>query len=527
MVDSSQPVLDRVLNMADFGSPVADKIDTSPTRGLKTIADLMGLQQQQQSIQSSGLTIQRQGQQVQTGDIEVQKAQQANIERLNLQAFTQDPNNWQTDGKIDMSKINSAVPKIAPYTGEEYIGKLSTLSAAQTEALSAKQNLTQAQRAIIAGPIGVLGRAGVTDPAAYVKELENLKATNPDNPDIGKLVDSYKTVLGLTQPGPHVAQTAITASQSLMGPAEQQQNLSPTATTVGLGGQVSPAIVTPAVGGNAPSVQIGNLAPNQAANVTVSPSERQSVGADVLGRPITVGKDQTGNLSVGAPPGANYKPVMAFPPGENTSTIPEVLKIRTDANNLAAQAPAQHFANDQILKLSPEAFTGTGGGQLAKVLGAVGIQSTNSVSADTAQLKHFVSLQIEQNAAAQGANTDAARSLAASAVLPTDSPEQAIKNITKVNDGYVTGNELYSQGMNAAINNPNNQKDVFAARDFRNAWAKAFDPRIAMLENAQKAGDRETIERILGKPNTPTRVALTKELKAKALTLQRLAQGVL
>ena len=180
-----------------------------------------------------------------------------------------------------------------------------------------------------------------------------------------------------------------------------------------------------------------------------------------------------------------------------------------------------------LLKLSPEAFTGTGGGQLAKVLGAVGIQSTNSVSADTAQLKHFVSLQIEQNAAAQGANTDAARSLAASAVLPTDSPEQAIKNITKVNDGYVTGNELYSQGMNAAINNPNNQKDVFAARDFRNAWAKAFDPRIAMLENAQKAGDRETIERILGKPNTPTRVALTKELKAKALTLQRLAQGVL
>jgi hypothetical protein len=48
-----------------------------------------------------------------------------------------------------------------------------------------------------------------------------------------------------------------------------------------------------------------------------------------------------------------------------------------------------------------------------------------------------------------------------------------------------------------------------------------------MLENAQKTGDTETINRVLGQPNTPARTALTKELRAKALTLQRLAQGQL
>jgi hypothetical protein len=480
----------------------------------------MGLQQQGQTIQSNT-------QKLTTGGIEVQKAQQANEERLNLQNFTQDPTNWQTNGQIDMGKINGMVPKIAPYTGADYIQKLSTLSNAQTQAASSRQSLTQAQRNIVAGPIGVLGRAGVTDPAAYAAELDKVQQTNPDNPDLGKMVGAYKTMLGAMPPGPHVAAGAVKLSQSLMTPEQQQASLSPTATTVGLGGQVSPAIVTPAVGGNAPSVQIGNLAPNAAASTTIAPSEKQTLGTDVLGRPAMFNKDQSGNLSISAPPGAPYKPMMQLPAGETPQTVPEVLKMRSDANNLAAQAPAQHFANDQILKLSPEAFTGTGGGQLAKVLGSVGIQSTNNVSADTAQLKHFVSLQIEQNAAAQGANTDAARSLAAQAVLPTDSPEKAIKNITKVNDGYVTGNELYSQGMNAAINNPNNQKDVFAARDFRNAWAKSFDPRIAMLENAQKTGDTETINRVLGQPNTPARTALTKELRAKALTLQRLAQGQL
>lgn len=268
----------------------------------------------------------------------------------------------------------------------------------------------------------------------------------------------------------------------------------------------------------------GNIAPT-VIQPGIQPSALETPATDVLGQPAIAVKDQRGNISYKAPPGANYKPVMSFPAGENAQTLPANQAMREQANALGASAPQQHFNNKQILDLSSDAFTGTGGGKLSAVLGAVGLQSTNNVSSDTAQLKHFIALQIEQNASAQGANTDAARRLSEQAVLPTDSPEKAIKNITKVNDAYVTGNELYNQGMEAAINNPNNQFGVFAARQFRNAWAQNFDPRITLLENAQKSGDTATIDRILGPKGSPQRAKAQKELLPKAQALRLLVQG--
>lgn len=257
----------------------------------------------------------------------------------------------------------------------------------------------------------------------------------------------------------------------------------------------------------------------------IPPSGLETPTTDALGRPAIATKDQHGGITYKAPPGAPYQPVMSFPPGENAQTMPENLAIRSEANSLGKAAPSQHFNNQQILSLSPDAFTGTGSQQFAKVLGAVGIQKTNDVSADTAQLKHFIALQIEQNATAQGANTDAARSLAAQAVLPSDSPEKAIKSITKINDAYVTGNELYNKGMEASINSPSNQYGPFAARQFRNQWAQNFDPRIMLLENAHKAGDKEIINRTLGSADSPEGKALRKELLQKALKLRALTQG--
>ena len=464
------------------------------------------------------------------GNIELQKAQQANQDRVALQQFTSNPDNWQTDGKIDMDKINAAVPQIAPLTGPEWMGKMSTLSSAQTSAAQAAQNLTQEQRGIVAGPIGVLGRAGVQDPAAYSSELDNLVNTNPGNADIARLAESYKQILKTMGPGGHVAQGAVTASQALLNPAQQQAGLSPQATTFNLGGVVSPGIVTPAIAGNAPSVQIGNLPPGAAASTSIGPSERQTMTTDVLGQPAVAVKDNNGTLSYQAPPGANYKPVMRFPAGETAQTMPENQAIRAQANSLGAAAPTQHFNNKMILDLTPDAFTGTGGSKLANVMNTVGLgsfipKSAADIGPATAQLRHFIALQVEQNASAQGANTDAARNLAAQAVLPSDSPEKAIKAITKVNDAYVTGNALYNQGLEAAIANPANQSGIYASRQFRNAWSAAFDPRVMMLKNAQQAGDQETINRVLGPPGSAQRAAVSKELVPEVQAMHALETG--
>ncbi len=301
-------------------------------------------------------------------------------------------------------------------------------------------------------------------------------------------------------------------------------------------GAIAPLQLQPGAPGAVQPVPISSLQPGGGAPgpsgapagvipAGIPPSGLETPTTDALGRPAIAVKGQGGQIAYKAPPGAPYQPVMSFPPGENAQTMPENLAIRNEANALGKAAPSQHFNNQQILSLSPDAFTGTGSQQFAKVLGAVGIQKTNDVSADTAQLRHFIALQIEQNATAQGANTDAARSLAAQAVLPSDSPEKAIKSITKINDAYVTGNELYNKGMESSINNPANQYGPFAARQFRNQWTQNFDPRIMLLENAQKSGDKEIVNRVLGDPNTPQGKAVRKELLQKALKLQALAQG--
>ena len=257
----------------------------------------------------------------------------------------------------------------------------------------------------------------------------------------------------------------------------------------------------------------------------VPPVNQQKTIADALGRPAIEVTAQDGSKSYQAPQGAPYKPMMTLPAGENVGTVPEVMKMRTDANNLAAAVPQQQYNIDAVRRLAPEAFTGTVSKELAWAANLFGGKFNSDVGASSSQLQHFIASSIVGDADAQGANTDLARRTIAQAVLPSDSPQKAIDNIMKVKEGMLTGYKSYSEGMNAAI--VNSPKDIFAARDFRNAWSKSFDPRIAMIENAKKAGDTETIDRILGPANSDKRIALTRELRSKTLTLQRLSQGQL
>ena len=126
-----------------------------------------GIQNYQQAQQLNPLVLQRAQQEVeqarQMNPLALEKAQvenqiirQKNDERLKLQEFTSNPANWQTNGRIDMDKINAAIPKIAPLTGPDVISSLSGLHKSQTEAASAKQALTQTERNII-GNTALLG----------------------------------------------------------------------------------------------------------------------------------------------------------------------------------------------------------------------------------------------------------------------------------------------------------------------------------------------------------------------------------
>lgn len=255
--------------------------------------------------------------------------------------------------------------------------------------------------------------------------------------------------------------------------------------------QYAPAGSTPQQNVN-PMVP-GAAAPQQTIQPAVPITSQETTKPDALGNPaIEVRDPATGAISYKSPPGSNTPPLMQLPPGETADTAKPLMQLRQTTNQAAAEVPSQHFNNEQIIKLAPSAFTGTGGASLAKILNSVGIQSTNDAGADTVRLNHFMALQTENNAKAMGANTDAARQLSEQAAGSAKSPEKAIISIAKINDAYATGLELFNKGMEAAIKNPNNQKSIYAARDFQNQWAQTFDPVAMQLHNAIIAKNKAT-----------------------------------
>ena len=224
-----------------------------------SLADMLGIargaQQYQQAEQINPLVLQQQQQAARTGQIQLGVSEQQDIERRNLQTFFSDPNNFQTDGRIDIDKINAQVPKIAPLTGPDYVQKITTLGTAQTEGLKAKQNLTQDKKALISSFLGAAGRFGVDDPAIVNKELQNFLATNPNDQEMKNLIEkAYVPIFSQMQKGPGVTDALIKASQAIMSPTQQQTTFAPTITTTAEGKTIT---TTPGVGITPPTSTVG------------------------------------------------------------------------------------------------------------------------------------------------------------------------------------------------------------------------------------------------------------------------------
>ena len=269
--------------MADFSFPTLPAV-TPPQQ--TSLGDMMniarGAQAYQQAQQINPLALQQQqaqtqmaGQATQTGDINLNILKQKDLERQQLQTFFSEPANFQTDGRIDINKINKVVPTLAPLTGSEYVKNLSDLSTAQTAAEKASLGLTQDNRQLIASTLGIQGRAGVSDPQAAISEMRMLVDQNPNNKHLKSLVeDAYVPIFSKMQPGPQVADALIKASQSILNSAQQQTAFAPTATATTEGRIVT---TTPSVGSSQPSVSVGTAGGIQA-NV---PAGQVSAGTEV------------------------------------------------------------------------------------------------------------------------------------------------------------------------------------------------------------------------------------------------------
>jgi len=176
---------------------------------------LGGMQQFQQAQQMNPLALQK-------AQIENQTLQQANQERLAMQKFIADPNNFQTNGEVDQEKINKAVFSLAPMTGSKYADDLTKLAKSQTDLIGARNQLTTQERGIFGATLLEKANGKVTDPEEYKKAFDEI-ASQYDSKHIRKIAETYKNSIDLIKDPAMLPKVAGKIALGMLSPTTTQE----------------------------------------------------------------------------------------------------------------------------------------------------------------------------------------------------------------------------------------------------------------------------------------------------------------
>lgn len=546
--------------MADFGiNPQIPLGVQGPKR--TSIGDLINMARNAQAYQREQelfpLQIQQQRNITRTSDIDLTVAEQKDRERIAVQRFLTDPNNFQTNGRIDINKLNQTIPLMAPLTGRDVINNMTTLATAQTQSDEAKTKMTTGMREIVGSRLGVLGRMGVTKRAAYEAELDLLADQYKDNEQVKSLVNSYKTQLkAVGEDDPSLPQISLRETQSLLTPVAQETALAPKATLQSTGGALVPVTTTPSVGGTAPRVEAtGTPIP-----MTLPPGSREVPTGrfDAANNPTALRYDASGRLlgefpiseapARGGAPAATAPAATApaapamgktptagpvqsqmnqalqlrrIPAGETPETMRGLQDIRSKANESAKGVQGQVFNSNEIIKLADQATTGRGAEMLANLSGGyAAIPFGGDMATNLQQLGHYMSLQTQALSSSSGMNTDAGRAIAAESSGTTRWTPEAIKSTARVNRALALATQMYNNGLESAISKSNG--DIFAARKYTNDWSNNLDIKALKLYdsfiNQDVEGLAQSARELGGKDS-----AAYKKATAKIEQLKRMA----
>ena len=488
-----------------------------------------------------------------TGEIGLTLEKQKEQERNRITEFLSRPENFQTEGRVDINKLNAEIPKIAPLTGADWMSKYTTLGNAQTQAAQAAQNLTQTQREMISSRLALMGRLGIKDKRAYVAELDQLVKENPNNRELQNLVGAYKTTIDVLPGDADLPSLAISGANSLLNPQTQQQLFAPQAGTASSGAATFQTTTRPSVAGEAPVTTVANqplvtaqLGPgsrevptgqvdvnnNPIVNVfdangrflgqragTGTPGAGELPGGQMprpvstapgapapgvqVGGPMPPSTVQGQNLPPAAAPGGTT-PVARMRPGETPQTLEAANNLRTSSMNAAQQVPLQTFNNNQIIKLADDVITGKGASFVGNLTGGyAAIPFTSDNATNLNQLGHYMALQTASLANSSGlGGTDAARGIAGEISGTTSWTAPAIKQTARVNRALSTATDLFNQGVQNSFSKSN---DPFAARDFQNKWSQTVDINAVRLFDAMRNNDKDAIREVVtaaGGPNS-------------------------
>ena len=362
-----------------------------------------------------------------------------------------------------------------------------------TEAAKAAQSLTQDQRGIVAGVIGTLGRAGISDPAAYKRELLNLKTVNPNNQGLHTIVDSYQTVLDNLPKGSDLPKMAVGASQFLLTPQQQQSVMTPQAGLQPMGGTINQVISTPSVMGSQPSASISPAGVPTTLPPTTqryNPDTKQMEFVGQAAEPVgTVGSEAEARAIFSQNPSRPMNvelkpPVAAAPPlGAERGILGSVEAVNKDwldTQDSAKTAQTDIGVLQNVKKYAPGAVTGVESDRRAYLTGLAGL-----LGMTTAQLAKTETDVLAKNTvmlALAGGDTNLAKTMAESANPNTKMTPAAIKLAA---DQIIAQRQLAIEkqkflGPFKSLNDP----DLYSRALTK--WNEIADPRILQLPNMSK-----------------------------------------
>jgi hypothetical protein len=481
--------------MADFNFNLTPNIKQNTLGDMVNMAS--GIQSFQQAQQMNPLALEK-------AQIENQVLKQKNQERLGLQDFMSNPDNWQTNGRIDMDKINKVIPKIAPLTGTEVINSLSGLHKSQTEATQAKQGLNQSQRQRIAEIDNSLGMAGVNDPNQVIKAYQSFIKRSPEDTDIHRLLNAKIDLLKQAKPGTHITDDLLAESAATLPVSEQLSTFGQKATQQSLGGAVGEVLQTPrGIKGEAPSAKFtGNQEPT-----VLGPSIVEISNVKYYATPSKV----KGGLPTLTPVGSEEAPKQTT---QQTTQQTQAPKTQQRASLIVEDMPVpaggipqlndfqkqRYESGTKLIKDSVDAASAAKEGeetsrQVKNYMGAAAgsapgqmLRKAGQWVAGDPQLEILTKNLADQqlrNMQIMGAKTDAASADVKAASGKADLTREGLQAIVDRTDASNTAVAAFQKGLKRYTDQGLN--GIVHADKFKQAWADNYDVRIFKAMNIERS----------------------------------------
>jgi len=494
-----------------------------------------GMQNFQQAQQLNPLELEKK-------QIENQVLRQKNDERLKMQQFIQNPDNWQTDGIMDLKKINK-LADIAPLTGPERIKELTGLHTDQSNATKARQDLTKQQRAQVADVKSALGFAGVNDPKQVIKAYQGFIDRSPDDPEIHRLLNAEIKLLSRAEAGPHITKDLMTEAGMALPQETQRTTFAQKPGLASVGGGTAETLTTPAgIGGEAPSTKFtGNVEPN-----ILGPNIVELNGIKYVAMPSKVPGGQPTLTRVGAegeagaPQGQQQGNVAQPNVQQRPSLVVEDMPVpRGGIPQLNTFQQARLESGTNLIKQSVETANAATEGeetsrQIKNYINATAgsapgqmLRKAGKWVAGDPQLeilsKNLADQQL-RNMKLMGAKTDAADADVKAASGNVDLTREGLQAIVDRTDASNTAVKAFQKGLKRYTDQGLN--GIVHADKFKEAWADNYDVRVfkamnimnSNLSQAQRQLEQQKI--LKGLTN-----AQLKELQEKATNIERLQNG--